>query len=84
MKIFMFGAVVVFGIIIGVALGVWYGQQKNVPEPTPDGVMCTMDAMECPNGVVVGRTGPNCEFVCPTGETSELPEVPADYLARKP
>jgi hypothetical protein len=28
-------------------------------------VMCTMDAMECPDGSYVGRTGPNCEFVCP-------------------
>jgi hypothetical protein len=26
---------------------------------------CTMDAMQCPNGTYVGRTGPNCQFVCP-------------------
>ncbi len=29
------------------------------------GYMCTMDAMMCPNGTYVGRSGPNCEFVCP-------------------
>lgn len=25
---------------------------------------CTMDAMQCPDGTWVGRSGPNCEFVC--------------------
>ncbi|MBI2030411.1 peptidoglycan-binding protein, partial [Candidatus Kaiserbacteria bacterium] len=29
-------------------------------------VACTMDAMMCPDGSYVGRTGPNCTFVCPT------------------
>ncbi|MEI6304792.1 MAG: hypothetical protein WCP09_02110 [Candidatus Taylorbacteria bacterium] len=33
----------------------------GVKEP----VACTMDARQCPNGSYVGRTGPNCEFVCP-------------------
>ena len=28
-------------------------------------VACTMDAKLCPDGSYVGRTGPNCEFVCP-------------------
>lgn len=27
--------------------------------------MCTMDAKQCPDGSWVGRSGPNCEFVCP-------------------
>src|SRR3989344_5379111 len=27
---------------------------------------CTMDAMQCPDGTYVGRTGPTCEFKCPT------------------
>ena len=26
--------------------------------------MCTQDAKQCPDGTWVGRTGPNCEFVC--------------------
>ncbi|MEZ4194791.1 MAG: Gmad2 immunoglobulin-like domain-containing protein [Candidatus Paceibacterota bacterium] len=39
-------------------------------------VACTMDAMMCPDGSYVGRTGPNCEFVCP-----DLPSVPADIEA---
>jgi len=33
--------------------------------PTPGLVACTMDAMMCPDGSYVGRSGPNCEFVCP-------------------
>lgn len=31
----------------------------------PEMVACTMDAMMCPDGSYVGRTGPKCEFVCP-------------------
>jgi len=30
------------------------------------GTVCTADAYQCPNGQWVGRTGPNCQFVCPT------------------
>ncbi|MFA6463830.1 MAG: hypothetical protein WCV55_02395 [Candidatus Paceibacterota bacterium] len=30
------------------------------------GVICTMEAKQCPDGSYVGRTGPNCEFaLCP-------------------
>lgn len=28
-------------------------------------VTCTTDAMRCPNGQWVGRSGPQCQFVCP-------------------
>lgn len=34
---------------------------SQIKEP----VACTMDAKECPDGSYVGRTPPNCEFVCP-------------------
>jgi hypothetical protein len=34
------------------------------PTPTKP-VACTMDAKQCPDGSYVGRSGPNCEFVCP-------------------
>jgi len=48
---------------------------STVPLPVnpDDGIACTMDAMLCPDGSYVGRTGANCEFVCPPA-----PEVPAD------
>lgn len=31
----------------------------------PAGVACTMDAKQCPDGSYVGRSGPQCQFVCP-------------------
>ncbi|MEN9920891.1 MAG: hypothetical protein RL538_784 [Candidatus Parcubacteria bacterium] len=43
---------------------------------TTEGVFCTADAMQCPDGSYVGRTGPSCEFVCPPA-----PEIPADLQA---
>ena len=46
--------------------------RNNMPEPVPveEQVACTMDAMMCPDGSWVGRTGPLCEFVCPEASTS--------------
>lgn len=34
--------------------------------PPPYGYYCPQDAYQCPDGTWVGRTGLNCEFVCPT------------------
>lgn len=34
-------------------------------EKEPEMIACTADAMQCPDGSYVGRSGPNCEFVCP-------------------
>lgn len=33
-------------------------------------VVCAADAMQCPDGSWVGRSGPDCEFVCPTGTST--------------
>jgi hypothetical protein len=33
-------------------------------------VICTMDAMMCPDGSYVGRSGPKCEFKCPEMEAT--------------
>lgn len=30
-----------------------------------EGVVCTADVQQCPDGSEIGRSGPNCEFVCP-------------------
>ncbi|MAZ30427.1 hypothetical protein CL655_04080 [bacterium] len=54
--VFAYYATVVFESSFGES---WEGNQK--PEP----VACTADAMQCPDGSYVGRSGPNCEFVCP-------------------
>ncbi len=48
-----------------------------VPTPLPEETMCTQDAMQCPDGSYVGRTGPNCEFVCPTISQSASVRVAA-------
>lgn len=34
--------------------------------PEDSMVMCTQDSMQCPDGSWVGRSGPACEFKCPT------------------
>lgn len=53
---------VVFLLIIGA--GGYMLWKKTETEPTL--VACTQEAMMCPDGSYVGRTGPNCEFAaCP-------------------
>lgn len=32
---------------------------------TTNNVACTMDAMMCPDGTYVGRSAPDCKFICP-------------------
>jgi hypothetical protein len=34
-------------------------------------IICTADAMLCPDGTYVGRSGPNCEFLCPSNLSTE-------------
>ncbi|MBT4648123.1 hypothetical protein HOC11_07710 [archaeon] len=43
-------------------------------------VACTSDARMCPDGSWVGRTGPNCEFICPI---TDNPMVILDYSENK-
>ena len=65
--------------VVMAGVSFWFAQKASMPvEPLPveEGVMCTMDAMQCPDGSYVGRTGPTCEFVCPA-----LPAVPAAVQA---
>lgn len=38
------------------------------------GTVCTMDAVQCADGSWVGRSGPNCEFVCPAGTSTSPTE----------
>ena len=56
---------------------------SNYPED--DGIIfCTMDAFQCPDGTWVGRTGPNCEFVCPDNNTVTLHTVNIKSYYTKP
>lgn len=44
-------------------------------EVTPEQVACTEDAKICPDGTVVVRVGPDCEFeFCPVTEVEPSPE----------
>ncbi len=57
------------------AINVWLASQASP-------VACTMDAMMCPDGTYVGRSGPKCEFVCPIVNSKVLDCV-KDYELKK-
>lgn len=61
---------VLIGLMVLAALGYFLlPHEKMGNEP----IACTMDALICPDGSAVGRTGPNCEFArCP--DTSIIEE----------
>ncbi len=56
-------------IVVLCGVFVWVAFNKSwLPKEMP--IACTMDAMICPDGSAVGRTGPNCEFApCAKVET---------------
>lgn len=71
----MFKNKTVILILCAVALGL--GGILYLVNPTPikyetpkdEGVMCTQEAKQCPDGSYVGRSGPKCEFdLCPIPE----------------
>ena len=51
---------VILGLVIIMAAVAFalYGNQQAAPEVAA----CTLEAKTCPDGTVVGREGPNCEF----------------------
>lgn len=52
-------------VILVVIAGVYLWITKN-GSYEDEQIMCTADALICPDGSAVGRTGPNCEFsACP-------------------
>ncbi len=60
--------------LLSVGLAYFYGVKQGkqslpiaVVSPSPKSIVCTQDALQCPDGNYVGRTGPNCEFAaCPS------------------
>jgi hypothetical protein len=78
-------SIIGFAVVVGIiAVGASYLTPRVEAPSTaapivenPEMVACTMDAMQCPDGSYIGRTGPNCEFVCPP-----LPLVPTDVQAQ--
>ncbi|MBP6858008.1 MAG: carboxypeptidase regulatory-like domain-containing protein [Candidatus Pacebacteria bacterium] len=64
-------------ILIGAFIAINYDKKQVVaPTPTPSPVACTMDAMQCPDGSYVGRTGPDCQFICPEVKPTPKPTNP--------
>lgn len=45
----------------------------STPLPTTMPGACTRDVYLCPDGTKVGRTGPNCEFICPKPTSTPAP-----------
>ncbi len=65
------GSALVALLLITVAMAGGYFNKQ----PLPDEIICIADAMQCPDGSYVGRTGSECTFVCPVSTTT--PAVPA-------
>jgi hypothetical protein len=54
-------------------LRVWEEKCESTPvSTTTKPVACTMDAMMCPDGTYVGRSAPDCKFICPTTLQKEI------------
>lgn len=51
-------------------------------KPTSAPAACTKDLFACPDGTKVGRTGPNCEFNCPTGPDPMPSSTPTGCIPR--
>ncbi len=78
---------IAFGAFLALCLGAAFIFTASAPSPA--GKACTTEAMRCPDGSYVGRTGPDCEFAaCPStpsggvGTTSSgagnVPPIPAN------
>lgn len=54
--------------VLALFVALWAGSRYLVSKLDGSGAQaCTADALICPDGTAVGRTGPNCEFApCPT------------------
>lgn len=65
------GSITTLVLVLGFTPEVW--AQPTSTAAAQDAVACTMDAFMCPDGSYVGRTGPQCEFVCPSGEPGDAP-----------
>lgn len=63
-------------VLIG-ALLIGFFLLYSKPATVPQEVACTLEAMICPDGSAVGRTGPNCEF-------EKCPEIPEPIVTEHP
>ncbi len=62
-------------VVLVIVIGILYYRKGT---PTDEQIACTMDALMCPDGSGVGRSGPDCAFLaCPAQEsfTGELQQA---------
>lgn len=79
----MKGYTVIGGVVVlAVLILMWVIGARKVQAPV-DGVVCTQEVKECPDGSYVGRTGPKCEFKeCPGTVFRPPPEEWGPQTAR--
>lgn len=59
---------ILFAILLVIALGIFISAKSNKDNVSTDaGTVCTMDALLCPDGTSLGRSGPMCQFGTCTG-----------------
>jgi len=72
-KIALYGAISSFAFVLAMpAMAEDRTDGKyRVGDDNGNSTACTMDAKQCPDGTYVGRTGEDCEFVCPGVVTND-------------
>lgn len=85
-KVIIISVIVVLLVAAVGAAGYFLGASRSSISPpfplTPNGeVGCTMEPQICPDGSIVGRSGPNCEFEeCPSAEAFDSAiSAPTDW-----
>lgn len=59
--------------LLGIACVLYLNNSRKIEHQAatkPTEAVCTQDAMICPDGSTVGRSGPDCKFVCPESSTA--------------
>lgn len=73
--LFLILCLVGVGIVVLVVRSSPLHAPTSVVPPEAEPVLCTQDALQCPDGSYVGRTGPHCEFSpCPSVPSMPLPD----------
>lgn len=78
--IYIFVGVIISAVVFGGYLTLANWQNLWPFESKPEQIACTKEAMFCPDGTAVGRTGPNCEFAeCPVSMLTPMPDPTANW-----
>jgi hypothetical protein len=69
------GSLIVVIVVSMLAYLVW-GSVMRIAAPLGQqgGPVCTLDAMQCPDGSWVGRSGPDCQFACKDTPATTTPD----------